>query len=87
MYQIGNQEVSLVQPGKLELFPSGEYHLAPLARLERAAHGLGIRCSIHLSYRGDGCKYTIFLNFRQRESLSNHSTFMEKARQQPVRPR
>ena len=26
--------------------------LAPLARLERAAHGLGIRCSIHLSYRG-----------------------------------
>jgi hypothetical protein len=25
----------------------------PLARLERAAHGLGIRCSIHLSYRGD----------------------------------
>ncbi len=28
--------------------------LAPLARLERAAHGLGIRCSIHLSYRGNG---------------------------------
>ena len=26
---------------------------APLARLERAAHGLGIRCSIHLSYRGN----------------------------------
>ena len=26
--------------------------LAPLARLERAAHGLGIRCSVHLSYRG-----------------------------------
>ncbi len=27
--------------------------LVPLARVERAAHGLGIRCSILLSYRGD----------------------------------
>lgn len=26
--------------------------LVPLARVERAAHGLGIRCSILLSYRG-----------------------------------
>ena len=26
--------------------------LVPLARFERAAHGLGIRCSILLSYRG-----------------------------------
>lgn len=39
--------------------------LAPLARLERAAHGLGIRCSIHLSYRGISMKYTISLHFRQ----------------------
>ncbi len=28
--------------------------LVPPARLERAAHGLGIRCSIHLSYGGFG---------------------------------
>ena len=27
--------------------------LVPLARVERAAHGLGIRCSILLSYRGN----------------------------------
>ena len=26
--------------------------VVPLARLERATHGLGNRCSIHLSYRG-----------------------------------
>ena len=26
--------------------------MAPLTRLERATCGLGIRCSIHLSYRG-----------------------------------
>ena len=26
--------------------------MVPLARVERAAHGLGIRCSILLSYRG-----------------------------------
>jgi hypothetical protein len=26
--------------------------LVPPARLERAAHGLGIRCSVHLSYGG-----------------------------------
>ncbi len=26
--------------------------MVPLARLERATHGLGNRCSIHLSYRG-----------------------------------
>ena len=26
--------------------------VVPLARLERAAYGLGNRCSIHLSYRG-----------------------------------
>ena len=43
--------------------------LVPLARLERAAHGLGIRCSVHLSYRGDGCNYTISLPFRQRNFL------------------
>ena len=28
------------------------FYLAPPARLERAAHGLGIRCSIRLSYGG-----------------------------------
>ncbi len=28
-------------------------YLVPLARVERAAHGLGIRCSILLSYRGN----------------------------------
>ena len=27
--------------------------MVPLARVERAAHGLGIRCSILLSNRGD----------------------------------
>jgi hypothetical protein len=31
----------------------------PLARVERAAHGLGIRCSILLSYRGSGF-YDVF---------------------------
>ena len=39
--------------------------LAPLARLERAAHGLGIRCSIHLSYRGIRFKFMTFFPFRQ----------------------
>ena len=27
--------------------------MVPPARLERAAHGLGIRCSVHLSYGGN----------------------------------
>jgi hypothetical protein len=39
--------------------------LAPLARLERAAHGLGIRCSIHLSYRGIEIKFRTLFPFRQ----------------------
>jgi hypothetical protein len=38
---------------------------APLARLERATCGLGIRRSIHLSYRGNLCNLTISLVFRQ----------------------
>ena len=29
------------------------FELVPLARLEHAARGLGNRCSIHLSYRGE----------------------------------
>ncbi len=40
---------------KLEKAPLREpLILVPLARVERAAHGLGIRCSILLSYRGSG---------------------------------
>jgi hypothetical protein len=39
--------------------------MAPLARLERAACGLGIRRSIHLSYRGVECKYRTLFFLRQ----------------------
>ena len=40
--------------------------VVPLARLERAACGLGIRRSIHLSYRGDELNYIrIFFLIRQ----------------------
>ena len=38
------------------MFGSPLFLLVPLARFERAAHGLGIRCSILLSYRG-ACDY------------------------------
>src|SRR5512139_643309 len=39
--------------------------LAPLTRLERATCGLGIRCSIHLSYRGAESNYrTLFFLFQ-----------------------
>ncbi len=37
---------------EMELGASLLIYLVPLARVERAAHGLGIRCSILLSYRG-----------------------------------
>ena len=39
--------------------------LVPLARLERATCGLGIRRSIHLSYRGNPDKFMILFLFRQ----------------------
>ena len=38
---------------------------APLARLERATCGLGIRRSIHLSYRGNSHEFMILFLFRQ----------------------
>ncbi len=43
-------------------------NLAPLARLERAAHGLGIRCSIHLSYRGVGLNIGFMESFVKMEA-------------------
>jgi hypothetical protein len=39
--------------------------MAPLTRLERATCGLGIRRSIHLSYRGADSKYRTLFFLRQ----------------------
>ena len=36
---------------------------------------LGIRCSIHLSYRGNVPNYTISLNLRQRSFLGDRINF------------
>ena len=35
--------------------------VVPLGRLERPTRGLGNRCSIHLSYRGNQCLVKAFL--------------------------
>ena len=55
----------LINLWRLSSLFSPRKSLAPLAWLEHAAHGLGIRCSVHLSYRGFEIKFRTFFSFRQ----------------------
>ncbi len=84
---------------EMELGASLLIYLVPLARVERAAHGLGIRCSILLSYRGNRiygsfCGLTCFpggvnderlLPTSEAESVCTHSVFTVTSKSSLIR--